>query len=109
MSPVLNWPPIAVKVWVVESLLVTLIVVPGDTVSFMGENMKFEMVIAVPLADEPDDEAPVAPLDAGVLLQAPRSRAPAITSTPAPKRTRRTVPQTAMDVGLKASGVPLEL
>ena len=29
MLPVLNWPPVAVSVWVAESLLVTLTVAPG--------------------------------------------------------------------------------
>ncbi len=44
MSPVLNWPPVAVSVWVTESLLVTVTVEPGATDAVMGENMKFEMV-----------------------------------------------------------------
>ena len=46
---------VAVRVCVAESLLNTLIVAPGETVSAIGENMKFEMVIWVPVADDPDD------------------------------------------------------
>ena len=50
-------------------MLVTLIVAPGDTVSVIGENMKFEMVMWVPVAAlEPDGvAAPAAPLEAGAL------------------------------------------
>jgi hypothetical protein len=54
-SPVSNRPFIAVKVCVAESLLVTLIVAPGDTVNAIGKNMKFEMVIWVPLCGAPVD------------------------------------------------------
>jgi hypothetical protein len=35
--------------------LVTLIVAPGDTVNAIGKNMKFEMVIWVPLCGAPVD------------------------------------------------------
>ena len=44
MSPVSNWPPVAVSVWVTESLLATVTVDPGATEAAMGSNMKFEMV-----------------------------------------------------------------
>jgi len=114
MSPVLNWPPVAVRVWVTESLLVTLTVAPGSTDASMGENMKFEMVMEVvavaapdpPVeddvdgADEPDPPPPP---------HADSSRAAAMTVTAAPLRMPRIGPrtaQTAMEVGLNASGVP---
>jgi hypothetical protein len=65
---VLNWPFVAVKIWVLESLLVTLIVAPGETVNAIGENMKFEMVMWVPAAVEPDDWPAAASLEAGALM-----------------------------------------
>ena len=56
MSPVSNWPPVAVSVCVTESLLVTLTVEPGATVAGMGENMKLEMVMdLVVVASRPLD------------------------------------------------------
>jgi hypothetical protein len=82
----------------------------------MGENMKFEMVMALDdvAAAEPDpdvdvleeaepDEPDPPPLHAA------RSSAPARTRTSAPPLSRRAgsrMPQTAWDVGLNASGVP---
>src|SRR5271154_3092573 len=84
MSPVLNCPPVAVRVCVAVSLLVTLTVPPGATVSDIGLNMKLEMVMEVPLLEAPDvDDVPL--FVPGLLLpQAARSRAPARTRTPAP-------------------------
>src|SRR5271170_7006651 len=107
MSPVLNWLPTAVRVCVTESLFVTVTVDPGATDTLMGENMKFEMVmefvdVAVPDPSEVDEpEFPP--------LQADRSSAPARTRTSAPPLYRRIgsrIAQTAMEVGLNASGVP---
>jgi hypothetical protein len=87
MFPVLSCPPVAVSVWVAESLLVTLTVAPGETLSDIGVNMKFEMVIDDPALDEPDVAAD--PLLVGVLLpHAARSRAPAMNRTPAPNFNR---------------------
>jgi hypothetical protein len=45
MLPVLNAPPIAVSVWITVSLFVTLMVAPGVTVNFIGENIKFEILM----------------------------------------------------------------
>ena len=116
MSPVLNWPPVAVSVCATESLFVTLTVEPGATETLMGENMKFDMVMALvdfappdpleapdPLEDvDPDEPDPP-------LLHAARSSAPPRTRTSAPPLHRRAgsrMAQTAWDVGLNASGVP---
>jgi hypothetical protein len=96
MSPVSNWPLVAVSVCVTESLLVTVTVAPGVTVAFIGENMKLEMVMELvlvaldPLAaldvdvDAADPEEPEPPL-----LHAARSSAPPRTRTSAPPLNRR--------------------
>src|ERR1700678_2458831 len=114
MSPVLNWPPVAVSVCVTESLLVTLTVEPGATAACMGENMKFEMVIDFVDAAAPDplEELGLNEPDPPPLLHAARSSAAARTRTTAPPLHRRAgsrIIQTACDVGLKASGVPDEV
>src|SRR5271156_1070357 len=119
MSPVSNLPPVAVRVCATESLLVTVTVEPGATETLMGENMKFEIVMALddfaPADDDPDDE-PLEEADPEgpdpPLLHAARSSAPARTRTSAPPLNRRVgsrIAQTAWDVGLKASGVPEEV
>src|ERR1700735_4086586 len=84
MFPVLKWPlPMAVRVWVVESLFVTVIFAPGLTVTLMGLNMKFLMVMEA-LAWGADAPAVPAPTSG-----AARSRAPERLRTPAPKCVRR--------------------
>jgi hypothetical protein len=82
--PVLNWPPVAVKVCVAESLLVTFTMLPAATVSDIGWNMKFEMVIDVPLRLDDPDEAGAPLILAVPPPHAARSRAPVRTRTPAP-------------------------
>ena len=120
MSPVLNWPPVAVSVCATESLFVTLTVAPGATVACMGENMKFEMVMASVLAApdplaaldvdvdaaEPDPDEPEPPLHAARSSAPPRTRASA---PPLNRRVGSRTTQTACDVGLNASGVPEEV
>ena len=100
----LNWPPVAVRVCITVSSLVTFIVAAGETVSDIGMNMKFEMVIDVP-TDEPDAGDPL--FDGVPLPQAARSRAPASSRAPAPNFSRVRTGQAADAVELKAIGVPL--
>jgi hypothetical protein len=72
----------------------------------MGMNMKFEMVsesVDVAPLEEADPDEPDPPP-----LQADRSSAPARTRTSAPPLYRR-IAQTAIEVGLNASGVPEEV
>ena len=86
MSPVLNWPPEAVSVWVTESLLVTRTVDPGATATAIGVNMKFEMVSE--LVATGDAEAPAVP-ESPPPLHADSSRAAATMVTTAPLLTHR--------------------
>src|SRR5271156_6806682 len=113
MSPVSNWPPVAVSVCVTESLLVTLTVEPGATAACMGENMKFDMAIDLVDVAAPDPLEELALGETGrPLLHAARSSAAARTRTTAPPLNRRAgsrTTQTACDVGLKANGVPDEV
>jgi hypothetical protein len=67
----------AVRVWVAESLFVTVIFAPGLTVTLMGLNMKFLMVMEA-LAG-----GVAAPAVAGATTGAARSRAPERLRTPA--------------------------
>ena len=94
MSPVSNCPPVAVSVWVTESLLVTLTVAPGATLAAIGcehevRDRDGEVCVAEP--DEPDepDELGARSGRAGsgpgsAAAQAARSRAAAATRTAAP-------------------------
>ena len=82
----------------------------------MGENMKFEMVMALvdfaPAAAAADRLEEADPDPDPPLLQAARSSAAARTRTTAPPLNRRAgsrIAQTACDVGLNASGVPEEV
>ena len=83
----------------------------------MGENMKFEMVMALVDFAPPDpDPDPLEEADPGgsdpPLLHAARSSAPPRTRASAPPLNRRVgsrIAQTAWDVGLNASGVPEEV
>ena len=74
---------------VTESLLVTLTVAPGETLSDIGMNMKFEMVIDVPTAHS-TNAAPRRRAAHGrrSTAAAARSKAPAMT----PGRPLRTSP-----------------
>jgi hypothetical protein len=110
---------VADSVCATESLFVTLMVEPGATEALMGENMKFEMVMALVEVAPADVEPEPAPLEGadpdGVgppLLHAARSSAPPRTRASAPPLNRRVgsrMAQTAWDVGLNASGVPEEV
>ena len=56
MSPVSNFPSTAVMVWATWSLLVTVTLAPGATVTVLGEKAKFLMVMAVvPAGAAPPD------------------------------------------------------
>jgi len=85
--------------------LVTVTVAPGETLSDIGANMKFEMVIDDPPLDDP--VAAAEPLMVGVPLpQAAKSRAPATTRTPAPHFNRFRIAYAAALVELNAMGEP---
>lgn len=58
MSPVLNFPSMAVTVWATWSWLVTVTVAPGATVTALGEKEKSLMVMASAVAP-PVGEPPV--------------------------------------------------
>lgn len=55
MSPVLNPPLVAVRVWATWSLLVTVTVAPGATVVLLGEKAKFWMAMVWEWEADPPD------------------------------------------------------